>query len=90
MKGKYWLTETGRIVAKPCNQNTAKERRKLKLFKRYLETGEMDLQQITCSYNSYRGHILKNYDCHTTVRNMDRLFHDLFGYDSKINRKESF
>lgn len=90
MKGRYWLTESGKVVAKPCHDNTARERRKLKSFKGMLETGEMTMEQIACSYNSYRGYIQDNYHCHRTVRNMDKLFHELYGYETMINRKEKF
>lgn len=90
MKGKYWLTETGKIVAKPCHENTARERRKLKKFRAMYDRGEMTLEQIVCSYNSYRGYVLSNYNAHRTVRNMDKLFHELYGYETMINRKEKF
>lgn len=90
MKGRYWLTETGKVVAKPCHANTVRERRKLKKFRKLLDRGEMTIEQIACSYNSYRGYILREYDGHTTIRNMDKLFHELFGYDVKIYREEKF
>lgn len=90
MKGRYWLTETGKVIAKPCHENTTRERRKLKAFRRFFDKGEMTLDQIVCSYNSYRGYLLDNYNSHKTVRNMDKLFHELFGYDTPINRKEKF
>lgn len=90
MKGKYFLKDTGKVIAKPCRANTTRERQKLKKFRRFLDKGEMSLQQIVCSYNSYRGYILKDYNSHKTVRSMDKLFHELFGYDTKINRKENF
>ena len=90
MKGRYWLIETGKVIAKPCHENTARERRKLKRFKWMLEAGEMSLEQISCSYNSYRGYVLNNYNSHRTVRSMDKLFHELYGYETRINRKENF
>lgn len=90
MKGKYWMTETGKIIVKPYRLNTTRERRKLKKFRKMLDSGEMTMDQISQSYNSYRGYIIKNYNSHRTVRSMDRLFHELFGYDTQINRKEKF
>jgi hypothetical protein len=90
MKGNYFLTSTGRIIVKPCKINTVRHRRKLKKFRRFLDAGELDIGQIRCAHNSYRGFILKDYNSHRTVRSMDRLFHELFGYDTKINRKETF
>lgn len=90
MKGRYWLTDSGKVVAKPCHKNTAIERRKLKAFRKFYDSGDMTLAQIVCSYNSYRGYLIDNYNSHKTVRNMDKLFHELFGYDTPINRKEKF
>jgi hypothetical protein len=90
MKGKFYLTGTGRVIVKPCRKNTTAARRKLKSFRRKLAAGEMTLEQIICSYNSYRGYILKDYNSHKTVRSMDKLFHELFGYDTRIFRKERF
>lgn len=90
MKGRYWLTDSGKVVAKPYHKSTAIERRKLKAFRRFYDSGEMTLAQVVCSYNSYRGYLIDNYNSHKTVRNMDKLFHELFGYDTPINRKEKF
>lgn len=90
MKGVYYLTDTGKVIARPCRKNTAKHRRKLKKLKALMNKGVLSLQQITCSHNSYRGYIVNEYNCHRTVRNMDKLFHELYGYDVQINRKENF
>ena len=90
MKGRYFLGRTGRVIVKPCKANTVRHRRKLKKFRRCVDRGEMDVEAVVCAHNSYRGYILTDYNSHRTVRSMDRLFHELFGYDTLINRKESF
>ena len=90
MKGRYFLTETGKVIVKPCKANTVRHRRKLKKFKAFLDRGGLSIEQIVCAHNSYRGYILKDYNSHKTVRSMDKLFHELFGYDTPINRKENF
>lgn len=90
MKGKWYLTKTGKVIVKPCSRNTTAERRKLKKFITFIRNGEMTLLQVVISYNSYRGYIQKEYNCHTTVRSMDKLFHELFGYGMPIFRKEKF
>ena len=90
MKGVYYLTTTGRVIVKPCKVNTVRHRRKLKKFRRFLDAGLLGQEQITCAHNSYRGYILKDYNSHNTVRSMDKLFFELFGYGTRINRKESF
>lgn len=90
MKGKWFLTKTGKVIVTPCRKNTATARRKLKKFLGFLRDGVMTLAQIVCSYNSYRGYILKDYNSHKTVRSMDKLFHELFGWNVQINKKEAF
>lgn len=90
MKGKFFLKDRGKVIVKPCRANTTHERQKLKKFRRFLNKGEMTLDHVIHSYNSYRGYILKDYNSHKTVRSMDKLFHELFGYDTQINRKEKF
>lgn len=90
MKGRYFLTETGKVIVKPCRRNTTTHRRKLKRLRRFLNNGELALRQIACAHNSYRGYIEKDYNSHITVRNMDKLFHELYGYSTEIFRKENF
>ena len=90
MKGRYFLTDSGKVIVKPCRRNTTAHRRKLKKLKRFMERGALTVDQIACAHNSYRGYIEKDYKSHITVRNMDKLFHELYGYDVSINRKEKF
>lgn len=90
MKGRYFLTDSGKVIVKPCRRNTTAHRRKLKKLKRFMERGTLTVDQIACAHNSYRGYIEKDYKSHITVRNMDKLFHELYGYDVSINRKEKF
>lgn len=90
MKGKFFLTGTGKVIVRPCRKNTTTARRKLKKFYRFLRQGVMKLEQIVCSYNSYRGYIKNDYNSHRTIRSMDKLFHELFGWYVPINKKEAF
>lgn len=90
MKGLYYLTDSGKVIAKPCHDNTVRTRRKLKKFTEFKAEGKMTQAEITCCYNSYRGYVLSNFNGHRTVRSMDKLFHELYGYQTPINRKEKF
>ena len=90
MKGKWFLTKTGKVIVTPCRKNTTAARRKLKKFLGFLRAGTMTLAQIVCSYNSYRGYIKNDYNSHRTIRCMDKLFHGLFGWQVQINKKEAF
>lgn len=77
LKIKYRLTETGHLVRIPVKSGFVRERRKLKSFKRMLDNGEMAFRDIEEQYKSWKGNLLK-YDCHRTLRNMDKLFDELF------------
>lgn len=77
LKIKYRLTETGHLVRIPVKSNFVRERRKLKSFKRMLDNGELTFRDIEEQYKSWKGNLLK-YDCHRTMRNMDKLFNELF------------
>lgn len=77
LKIKYRLTETGHLVRIPVKSGFVRERRKLKSFKRMLDNGEMTFRDIEEQYKSWKGNLLK-YDCHRTLRNMDKLFDELF------------
>jgi len=72
------MTETGKIVIKPCKKNTVRMRRKLKKWKRKLDAGEMDLLDIIYCYKSWRGSI-ESLDSYRVIKNMDRLFENLYG-----------
>lgn len=77
LKIKYRLTETGHLVRIPIKGNFVRERRKLKSFKNMLDNGKISFRDIEEQYKSWKGNISK-YDCHRTIRNMDKLFDDLF------------
>ncbi len=81
LKIRYRLTDTGHLVRIPDKGNFIRERRKLKSFKRMLDNGEMTLADIQGQYISWRGNLTK-YDCHRSLRNMDKLYMELF--DMKI------
>ena len=77
LKIKYRLTETGHVVRIPVKSGFVRERRKLKSFKKMLENGQMTFKDIEEQYKSWRGNI-KKYDCYNSLKNMDKLFKDLF------------
>jgi hypothetical protein len=78
LKGRYVLTEYGRIVRLPCKESTARMRRKLKKFKALIEAGNMDVQDLRIAYQSWRGNYMKRFDAYYRIRRMDALYHELF------------
>ena len=78
LKVRYELTDTGKVIMKPCRDSVKRQRRKLKAFRKKVDAGEMSLEDVRCSYESWRG-----YNAHLngfkSLRSMDRLYHELFG-----------
>lgn len=77
LKIKYRLTDTGHLVRIPVKKNFIRERRKLKSFKNLLDKGLIDFHDIEEQYKSWKGNIQK-YDCYKSLRNLDKVFNDLF------------
>lgn len=86
LKTYYFITETGKIVKKPCKKNVTRERRKLKKLKVKIDDGATDFEDILQSYKSWRGSI-KKYNSYHIIRNMDKLFGELFGEQLYAERK---
>jgi len=78
LKTRFTMSDTGRIIARPCRENITRQRRKLKKFKKFLDKGEMTISDIQKSYASWRGYIVYK-NAHRTVQSMDRLYTRLFG-----------
>ena len=77
LKTRYYLTETGKVIMKPCRESITRERRKLKKQARLVNEGVMTYEQVRQSYQSWKG-AMSHRDSYYTVRNMDRLFNELF------------
>lgn len=77
LKTKIYMTETGKIIRKPCHKAVVRERRKLKKQKKLLDAGIMTFADIRCSYASWKGS-MKSRNARKTVHSMDKLFDSLF------------
>lgn len=78
LKKRFYYGPTGKVVVRPSREAITRERRKLKAMRRMLDRGEITLRQISQSYQSWRGGMLR-LDAHETVLSMDRLYRELFG-----------
>ena len=77
LKFRYKLTETGRVVVKPCKDSIVRERRKLHKLKPKFDRGEISFQDIQSQYASWRGY--NQYaDAYRTICNMDNIFNRLY------------
>ena len=77
LKTRFFITETGRIIKKPCRKSITRQRRKLKKQARLAESGVLTFEEVRRSYASWRGSMAHR-DAYRTVQSMDRLFNGLF------------
>lgn len=87
LKVKYHISKTGKIIRRLTPKGTARMRRKLKKFRRKVDAGEMTLTNVYESIQSWMSHS-KVANSHKTVRNMLRLYRNLFG-DLRIPPREA-
>lgn len=85
LKTKFYLTETGKVVRKPCRKRITSERRKLKKQAKLYQQGLVEIDDITQSYNSWRGS-MQYRTARKTVYNMDKLFKALFNKEWKNDK----
>lgn len=77
LKTRFFLTDTGKVVRKPCREGIARMRRKLKKFKRWLLEGRFTMQEIRTSVCSWLGHV-KRCNSYKTRQSMRDLYRKLF------------
>ena len=80
LKTKYNLLKSGRVLKRVSRKAVTRMRRKMKKFKKFLDLGLMTLDDINCSYQSWRGY-LKRKNSYKTLCSLDKLRDELFGYD---------
>jgi hypothetical protein len=78
LKGKYVLTESGRILRFPNKESARRMRRKLRKFKALLDAGKMSFEDLRTAYQSWRGNFKKRFNSHYCILRMDALYNELF------------
>lgn len=76
LKTRFYITESGHIIKKPCREAITRERRKLKKQADLLASGVLKIEDINTSYVSWRGS-MSHRDAYRTVKNMDALYNRL-------------
>ena len=86
LQNGYSLTETGRVIRKINPKSITRERRKLKAYRRLLDSGRITYSEIE---NIFKGWICSNYArmSHRQIYNMTQLYIDLFGRKPKWKMK---
>lgn len=77
LKTRVYLTETGKVVKKPCRDSITRERRRLKRQAKLVEKGVLNIEQVNQSYQSWRGS-MNHRNARRTVFNMQKLYDTLF------------
>lgn len=77
LKTRFYLTDSGKIIKKPCREFITRERRKLKKQAKLVKQGRMTFEAVNTSYQSWRGSMAHR-NARRTVRSMDMLFKKLF------------
>lgn len=75
---RYTLTDTGRVIRRINPKNITRERRKLKAYRRLLDRGEIEYEDIELSFKSWLGDAFR-YMSNIQIDNMLTLYHELFG-----------
>jgi len=78
LKGKYYLLENGKVLRKPAKESAKRMRRKLRKFRKLIDNGKMNYQDLGTAYQSWRGNYKKRFHAYKQVQNMDRLYDTLF------------
>jgi hypothetical protein len=78
LKGKYVLTETGKVLRLPGKSALKRERRKLKKLYRKVVSGGAGYVAVLCAYSSWRGGYKKRFRSFKQLIRLDNFFIDLF------------
>lgn len=82
LKTRFFLTDTGKVIRKPCRDSITAARRKLKKQAKLYRKEILPFEDIKQSYISTRGSWLHK-NAYGTIRNMDLLFKQLFKKENK-------
>ena len=77
LKMRVRLEPTGKVVIKLSRNSIKAIRRKLKIFREWVDTGKMGVEDVFASYQSWRSHAARC-DSYKTVHAMDLYFVSLF------------
>lgn len=85
LKVKYSLTETGRVVRRANRKNITTMRRKLKIFRRWVDDpkNKFTFEDVRTSYMSWPGHI-GHCDSWKTQQRMELLYKTLYEKELKL------
>lgn len=80
LKVRFFLLPSGRIVRKIYRRSVTKQRSKIKKFKELIGSGKMTMMDAYSSWQSWKAYAL-NFNAWHTIKNMEKLFSELFYTD---------
>lgn len=86
LKTRFFITETGKILRKPCRRSITAERRKLKKLGKLVEAGVITDKDVETSFTSWSGS-MKYRNAAKTVHNMKQLMERILHHEKPRNSK---
>ncbi len=77
LKMRFKITNTGKVIMRLDGKSTTRIKRKLHIFKKWLDEGKMNFEDIRASYMSWRSHA-KRAKSYRTLQSVDTLFNKLY------------
>lgn len=77
---RVFLTPTGKIIKKMPHKGITKMRRRLKKLRRKLDAGEITLDDVWASWQSWRSYA-QRFNAWRTLQSMERLYNHLFVFE---------
>ena len=75
---KWFVTETGHVIQTPRKQTIIRNKRKLRKFRKKIDSGEFTYNEVKNSYASMRGHLQRG-NCKSVVDGMDKYYKKTIG-----------
>lgn len=84
LKTRFYITDSGKILRKPCRDVITRQRKRLKGQARLLAKGVLNLKDIETSYVSWKGSMLRR-QARKTIYTMNQLYNELFEMKGEQN-----
>ena len=88
LKMRFKMEESGKITVRPSRKTVRAMRRKLDIFRAWLDAGKMGFEDIAQSYQSWRAHLRRCNSSHRTLEAMDARFVALFTPELRTRKKK--
>lgn len=77
LKTRFFLNETGAVVRKMNRKSPVKMRKKLRIFRRWIDEGRFTIGNVETAYQSWRGHMIRG-NSTKVLRRMDIFYKSLY------------